>query len=144
MKILVVGSGGREHALCWKIAQSPLVSRVYCAPGNPGVASLAKGESVPLGAEDFEGIAALIEEKDIGLTVVGPENPLAAGIVDYLSARGEVVFGPSAAAARLEASKAFAKDFMSRHGIPTANAAVFEDPETARRYVRAHGAPVVI
>jgi len=144
MKILVIGSGGREHALCWKIAQSPLVARVYCAPGNPGIASLEKGEMVPISARDFDSIAAFIEEKDIALTVVGPEDPLAAGIVDYLAERGELVFGPTAAAARLEASKAFAKAFMQRHHIPTAEAVVFDDPESARRYVQAHGAPVVI
>ncbi|HOV59686.1 MAG TPA: phosphoribosylamine--glycine ligase [Candidatus Hydrogenedentes bacterium] len=144
MKVLVIGSGGREHALCWKIARSPMVSRVYCAPGNPGITSLDKGENVPVGARDFDSLAAFIEEKDISLTVVGPEDPLAAGIVDYLVERGETVFGPSAAAARLEASKAFAKAFMRRHNIPTAEAEVFDDPESARRYVQAHGAPVVI
>ncbi len=144
MKVLVVGSGGREHALCWKIAQSPLVSRVYCAPGNPGISRLGKGETVPIAPRDFEGLAAFIEEKDIGLTVVGPEDPLVAGLADCLAERGETVFGPSAAAARLEGSKAFAKNFMARHGIPTATAEVFDNADDARRYVSAHGAPVVI
>ena len=144
MKVLVIGSGGREHALCWKIARSPLVSRVYCAPGNPGIACLDKGERVPISTRDFDSIAAFVEEKDVALTVVGPEDPLAAGIVDHLAGRGERVFGPSAAAARLEASKAFAKAFMQRHHIPTAESVVFDDPESARRYVQAHVAPVVI
>ncbi|NLF57678.1 MAG: phosphoribosylamine--glycine ligase, partial [Candidatus Hydrogenedens sp.] len=114
MKVLIIGGGGRENALAWKIAQSPLVSQVIGAPGNPGIALLEKGACAPVDVNDFAGIKALIEEKDISLTVVGPEDPLANGLVDYLEQGGEAVFGPSKAAARLEGSKAFAKDFMRR------------------------------
>ena len=117
MNVLVIGSGGREHALAWKIAQSPLVDKVYGAPGNPGIDNLEKGICVSVAADDFDMLAAYIEAQNIGLTVVGPEDPLAKGIVDALSAQGMRVFGPSAAAAQLEASKSFAKDFMARHNI---------------------------
>lgn len=144
MNVLVIGSGGREHALAWKIAQSPRVETVYAAPGNPGIARLAKGQCVALGAKDFPAIEAFLIEKDIDLTVVGPEDPLAAGIVDRLEAAGHKVFGPCAAAARLEASKAFAKAFMDRHDIPTAGYGEFDDPEAAIAYIRAQGAPIVV
>ncbi len=144
MKILIIGSGGREHALAWKIAQSPLVARVYGAPGNPGIASLDKGACVSLAVDDFAGIKAFVEEKDIDLTVVGPEDPLTKGLVDYLEEGGDRAFGPSAGAAQLEASKAFAKAFMERHHIPTAAWAEFNDPSEAAAYVREKGAPIVI
>lgn len=144
MKVLVIGSGGREHALAWKIAQSPLVEKVYCAPGNPGVTRLAKGECVPINVKDLDAQRAFIRENAVGLTVIGPEDPLAAGAVDALARDGHPVFGPMAAAARLEASKAFAKSFMARFGIPTAAYAEFDDPAAAIDYVRAQGAPIVI
>ena len=144
MNVLLLGSGGREHALAWKIAQSPLVETVYCAPGNPGMARLDKGVCVDLSAKDFDGLKALIREKNIGLTVVGPEDPLAAGAVDVLSEGGHPVFGPSAAAARLEASKAFAKDFMVRYDIPTSAYGEFDNAEAAIAYVKEKGAPIVV
>ena len=144
MKILIIGSGGREHALAWKIAQSPLVAKVYGAPGNPGIASLDKGACVPLAVDDFAGIKAFVEEKDIDLTVVGPEDPLTKGLVDYIEEGGDRAFGPSAGAAQLEGSKAFAKAFMERHHIPTAAWAEFGDAGEAAAYVREKGAPIVI
>ncbi len=144
MNVLVIGSGGREHALAWKIAQSPQVDKVYGAPGNPGIENLEKGICVSVAADDFEMLAAYIDAQNIALTVVGPEDPLAKGIVDALSEQGMRVFGPSAAAAQLEASKRFAKDFMTRHNIPTADYAVFEDAAEAIRYVHNAGAPLVV
>jgi phosphoribosylamine---glycine ligase len=120
LKVLVVGGGGREHALCWKIAGSPRLERLYCAPGNGGTARLEKTENVNLKVSDFDGIAAFASSNQIDLVVIGPDNPLADGIVDHLEKAGLRVFGPLKAGARLEASKAFAKEFMSRHGIPTA------------------------
>lgn len=144
MKVLVIGSGGREHALAWKIAQSASVEQVIGAPGNPGIASLDKGLCVPVDGMDFAGIKALIEEKDIGLTVIGPEAPLAEGLADYLSEGGDLVFGPCRQAAQLEGSKAFAKAFMRRHNIPTADYAVFDSADEAERYVRGNGAPIVV
>ncbi len=144
MNVLLIGSGGREHALAWKIAQSPLVETIYCAPGNPGMARLAKGVCVDVGVKDFDALKTLIREKNIGLTVVGPEDPLAAGAADVLGEGGHPVFGPSAAAARLEASKTFAKDFMARHGIPTAAHAAFDRAEDAIACVKEKGAPIVV
>jgi len=144
MNVLVIGSGGREHALAWKIAQSPLVEKVYGAPGNPGIDNLEKGICVSVAADDFDMLAAYIDAQNIGLTVVGPEDPLAKGVVDALSAQGMRVFGPTAAAAQLEASKSFAKDFMTRHTIPTADYGVFDDADEAVAYLRKVGAPVVI
>lgn len=144
MNVLVIGSGGREHALAWKIAQSPRVRKVYCAPGNPGIARLDKGECVPIGVNDFDAIERFIEEHEVSLTVVGPEDPLVKGLVDRLSAQGHAAFGPSAGAARLEGSKAFAKAFMQKYGIPTSRYAEFEDAESAIAYVRAQGAPIVV
>lgn len=144
MNILLLGSGGREHALAWKMAQSPQVERVFAAPGNPGIDSLAKGTSVSLGVKDFAAIDAFIEAENIGLTVVGPEDPLVSGIVDFLTARGRRVFGPCAAAAQLEGSKSFAKAFMARHDIPTAAYAEFTDAGSALAYVREKGAPIVV
>ncbi len=144
MNVLVIGGGGREHALAWKIAQSPKVERVYCAPGNPGTASVAKSVNVALQVSDFNAVASFLAKNNVGLTVVGPEAPLCAGIVDHLAARGHRVFGPTQACARIEGSKGFAKDFMQRFHIPTAAYACFEKFESAEAYVREVGAPVVI
>jgi phosphoribosylamine--glycine ligase len=144
MKVLVIGGGGREHALAWKIAQSERVRRVYCAPGNPATGALPKGENVRLKVDDFEGLKQFVADAEIDLVVVGPEDPLAAGIVDFLQDDGCTVFGPCKAAAQIEGSKAFAKDFMQRHNIPTAAYAAFEDAEAAKAYVREQGAPIVV
>lgn len=142
MKVLVIGSGGREHALTWKIAQSPLVDQVFCAPGNPGMASIAT--CVDIGVGDFDALLAFAQENQIELTVVGPEDPLADGIVDLFQEAGLRAFGPNKAAAQLEGSKAFAKRVMERHGIPTAKYAEFDNAENAEAYVRNQGAPIVI
>ena len=144
MKILVIGSGGREHALAWKLAQSDRVDEVLVAPGNAGTASEAKCRNVAVKATDIEGLLALARDGGIAFTVVGPEAPLVAGIVDRFQAAGLRIFGPSAAAAQLEGSKAFAKDFLARHGIPTAHYAVFTELEPALAHVRAVGAPIVV
>jgi phosphoribosylamine--glycine ligase len=138
----VVGSGGREHALVWKLRQSPEVEAIYCAPGNGGIASLA--EIIDIGAEDIEALAEFAESKDIDLTIVGPEAPLAKGIVDVFEKRGLRIFGPSKAAARLESSKAFSKNLMKKYHIPTSQFAVFDDAQAARAYVRQVGAPIVV
>jgi phosphoribosylamine--glycine ligase len=143
MRVLVVGSGGREHALAWKIAQSPRVERVLAAPGSDGMAALAACHP-GVSAEDVPALVALAVRERADLVVVGPEAPLAAGLVDALRAAGIAAFGPTAAAARLEASKAFAKRFMARHGIPTAAFALFDELEAARRHVRALGGPCVV
>ncbi|MBI5444699.1 MAG: phosphoribosylamine--glycine ligase [Deltaproteobacteria bacterium] len=142
MKVLVVGGGGREHALVWKLAQSPRVSRLYAAPGNAGTESLAT--NVPIEAEDVPALVRFAESEGIGLTVVGPEAPLVLGIADRFSERGLRVFGPTAAAARLEGSKAFSKAMMEKFGIPTAAGRTFTDPEAAKRFLREVGAPVVV
>ena len=142
MRVLVVGGGGREHALAWTIAASPLVERLICAPGNPGIA--AEAECVPVAAEDAEGLAALVQRERIDLVVVGPEAPLAAGLADRLRQAGIAVFGPDRAAARLESSKAFMKNLARRAGIPTAGFSVFDDAGAAIAHIRAHGAPVVV
>lgn len=142
MNILVIGSGGREHALVWKIAQSPLAGRVYCAPGNPGIAKLAT--CVDIGVKDFDKLIAFAKDSDIGLVVVGPEDPLAAGLVDRFAAEGVTAFGPGKAAAQLEASKVFAKEFMKRRGIPTAEYAEFDDAAKAIEYIERVGAPLVV
>ncbi|HET8551824.1 MAG TPA: phosphoribosylamine--glycine ligase [Gammaproteobacteria bacterium] len=144
MKILIVGGGGREHALAWKIAQSPRVERVLVAPGNAGTAVEPKCENVAVAATDIDRLLALARARDVDLTVIGPEAPLVAGIVDRFDAAGLACFGPSAAAAQLEGSKAFAKDFMARHGIPTARYRTFTEVEPALAFVRELGAPVVI
>ena len=144
MNVLIIGSGGREHALAWKIAQSPRVERVYGAPGNPGIDRLDKGICVNVAADDFDLLATYIDVQKISLVVVGPEDPLAKGITDELEKRGVAVFGPSAAAAQLEASKTFAKDFMARHNIPTAAYASFDALEEALDYLKTVGAPIVI
>ncbi len=144
MKLLVVGSGGREHALAWKLAQSPLASRLYCAPGNAGTARVA--ENVPIPAEDVPRLLDFAKSREIDLTVIGPEAPLVAGVVDAFLAEGRPVFGPTAAAAQLEGSKVFAKDFMCRHGIPTAAYRVYSERESAARDldVGVYRFPVVI
>ncbi len=142
MRVLVVGGGGREHALAWTIAASPLVERLFCAPGNPGIA--AEAECAPVAADDVEGLAALARQERIDLVVVGPEAPLAAGLADRLRQSGIAVFGPSRAAARLESSKAFMKDLARRAGIPTAGFAVFEDARAAIAHIHAEGAPIVV
>ena len=144
MHLLLVGNGGREHALARKLAQSPLVTRISCAPGNPGTASEQKADNVDIAADDVPALLAFAREHDIALTVVGPEVPLVAGIADAFADAGLRLFGPSAAAARLEGSKAFAKDFMARHGIPTADHATFEDEAAALAWLDEHGAPVVV
>jgi phosphoribosylamine--glycine ligase len=142
MRVLVVGSGGREHALVWKLAQSPEVTKLFAAPGNGGIGDAA--EAVDVGAEDAEALAEFAENKDVDLTVVGPEAALAKGIVDLFEKRGLRIFGPGKAAARLESSKAFAKNLMKKHHIPTGQFAVFDDPQAARAYVRQLGVPIVV
>ncbi len=142
MKILIIGSGGREHALAWKLAQSPRVEKIFCAPGNAGTAQI--GENVPLGPEDIAGLVDFARGQGIGLTVVGPDDALAAGIVDAFERAGQRIFGPTAAAARLESSKIFAKDFMRRHGIPTAESREFTDSGEAQAWCRAAKYPLVI
>lgn len=141
MKVLVVGGGGREHALAWRISQSPQLTELFCAPGNPGTARIAR--NLPVKADDPAAVVALAKQHAIDLVVVGPEAPLVAGVADALSAAGVLVFGPSQAAARIEGSKAFAKEIMQQAGIPTAHTAVFEDPQAAEAYVRAHPQIVV-
>lgn len=142
MNILIIGSGGREHALAWKLRQSPRVSKVFCAPGNAGTAGL--GENVPLASDDVPGLVAFAKSKDIGLTVVGPDDSLAIGIVDAFEAAGLKIFGPEASAARLESSKAFAKDFMKRNGIPTAASNEFTDSMEAHAWCAGAKYPLVI
>ena len=142
MNILVLGSGGREHALAWAIAQNPKCDRLICAPGNPGMAKLA--ECAALDICDGSAVLALCEEAAIDLVVIGPEAPLAAGVADHLRAGGMLVFGPSAAAARLEASKAFTKEICAAVAAPTAGYAHFADADAARAYIRAKGAPIVV
>lgn len=144
MKVLVVGSGGREHALAWKLAQSPRVSQVLVAPGNAGTAREPKMRNLPIGAEDIEALVYYAQEQEVGLTVVGPEAPLSKGIVDRFRAAGLRCFGPTQQAAQLESSKAFAKDFLARHQIATAAYANFTEVEPALAYIRAKGAPIVI
>lgn len=142
MRVLVVGSGGREHALGWKLAQSPRVSRLYAAPGNPGLVRVA--ECVPVAADALADLAALAERERIDLTVVGPEGPLTLGLADLFQARGLPVFGPTRAAAELEGSKVFAKTLFARHGIPTARFGAFDDPVPARAFVRSLGDRAVV
>ena len=142
MKLLVIGSGGREHALAWRLAQTPGLQKVYVAPGNAGTAREHELENLPI--TDPYALADFAEQNDILLTVVGPEAPLAAGIVDIFRARGLKIFGPTKAAAQLESSKDFAKRFMARHNIPTAAFDTFSDVATAHAYVEKQGAPIVI
>lgn len=142
MKILVIGSGGREHTLVWKISKSPLVEKIYCIPGNAGTKMLA--ESAPIDADDIKTLAAFAKEKEIDLTVVGPEGPLVNGIVDEFEKMGLKIFGPSKAAARLEGSKLFSKQHMQKYNIPCAKGKAFTDVDKAKIYARAMGAPCVV
>jgi len=144
MKVLVIGSGGREHALAWKLKQSPRVSEVIVAPGNAGTAREKGVRNANVAVTDIGGLLMLARDEKIALTVVGPEVPLVAGVVDKFRAAGLRCFGPRAVAAQLEGSKAFAKDFLHRHNIPTAHYAVFTELNPALAYVRQHGAPIVI
>ena len=144
MKILVIGSGGREHALAWKLARSPRVDEVIVAPGNAGTAREPRMRNADVFATDVDGLLNLAQDEHIDFTVVGPEAPLVAGVVDKFRAAGLRVFGPTAAAAQLEGSKSFTKDFLARHRIPTAHYAVFTELQPALEYVRKHGAPIVI
>lgn len=140
--VLLIGSGGREHSLAWKLKQSPRLGKLYIAQGNGGTGLL--GENVPIGPMEFEKLAAFAEEKKVGLTVVAPDDPLAEGIVDFFAEKGLRVWGPSKAAAKVEASKAFAKQLMQEAGIPTAEFGTFTDHEEALAYVREKGAPIVV
>jgi len=142
MKILVIGSGGREHALLWKLSQSPRVTQLLSAPGNAGTAEIAVIH--PVAATDLQGLVALAKNELVDLTIVGPDDPLAAGIVDLFQGEGLRVFGPVAAAARLESSKSFAKEFMVRHGIPTATSETFTDADAAKAYCRTVRYPLVV
>ena len=142
MKVLVVGSGGREHALCWAIGASPLCDTLYCAPGNAGIA--AEAECVAITADDIDGLVDFCRREAIDFVVVGPEAPLVLGLVDRLEAAGIKAFGPTAAAAALEGSKAFMKDLCARHQIPTAAYARFTDADEAKAYIAAQGAPIVV
>jgi len=142
MEILVIGSGGREHALCWKLAQSPKVTKIYCAPGNPGTAQVA--ENVNIAAEDILGLKDFALNNKIDLTIVGPEAPLILGIIDEFESHGLKIFGPSKQAALIEGSKVFAKRLMKKYGIPTADFLTFTDEAEAKKFIKKVGAPVVI
>jgi phosphoribosylamine--glycine ligase len=142
MRLLVVGGGGREHALVWKIAQSPKVSKIYCAPGNAGISEQAK--VLPIKANDSNGLLEFALKEKIDLTVVGPEEPLTKGIVDLFESKDLSIFGSSKKAAEIEGSKAFAKGMMKKYHIPTGSYEVFEDPEKAKKYIRKQGAPIVV
>ena len=142
MKVLVVGGGGREHAICWKLAQSPKVTELYCAPGNAGIADVAK--CVDVSAEDIDGICSFAADKKIDLAVIGPEVPLAMGIVDRLEAAGVRTFGPNAKCSQLEASKSFTKTFLAKHGIPTAGYKEFTDKDELLKSVGIYGYPMVL
>ncbi len=142
MRVLVIGSGAREHAIIWKLAQSPRRPELFAAPGNAGSAQLAV--NLPLRVDDFDALAAAVREYEIDLTIVGPEAPLVAGVVDRFEAEGLRIFGPTQAAARIEGSKSFSKQTMRAAGAPTAAFEVFDDPAEARAYVQSHGAPIVV
>ncbi len=144
MKVLIVGNGGREHAIAWKLLQSQQIKQVFCVPGNGGTASIERCQNLPLNGDDFEGISKFALEHDISLVVVGPELPLALGITDYLQRQNLMVFGPTRAGAQIEASKAWAKALMREAGIPTAQAAVFTEAAAAKAYIKAQGAPIVV
>ena len=144
MNVLVIGSGGREHALAWKASQSLTVSTVFVAPGNAGTAMEPNLENVVISVADFSGLANFAESNDVGLTIVGPEQPLVDGIVDYFQSRGLAIFGPSSGAAQLEGSKAFTKDFLERQQIPTANYGNFTEVGAALEYLQQVGAPIVV
>ena len=142
MKVLIVGGGGREHAIAWKVAESPLVDKVYCAPGNAGIEEVA--ECVPIGAMEFDKLVAFAKEKAIDLTVIGMDDPLVGGIVDAFEAEGLRVFGPRKNAAIIEGSKAFSKDLMKEYGIPTAAYENFTDPRAALDYLETAKMPIVL
>ncbi len=142
MKVLVVGGGGREHALVWKIAQSPKVSQIFCAPGNAGISKLA--QCVPIGAEDITALADFAQREEIDLTVVSPEAPLCAGIVDEFQRRGLRIFGPTKSAAEIEGSKVFCRQLLAKWRIPSPKFAAFDDPNEAKSYIRRQGAPIVV
>src|ERR1700735_899280 len=142
MRVLVIGSGGREHALCWAIAASPLLDKLWCAPGNPGTAAVA--ENMPIGVMDFPGLVDFAVANKVDLVVPGPEAPLVGGITDAMEAAGIACCGPSMAAAQLEGSKTFTKEIADAAGIPTAKWERFEDAEAAREFVRRRGAPIVV
>ena len=142
MRILVIGGGGREHALVWKLAQSPKVDKIFVCPGNPGMKNLAECVALPL--TDLEAVADFAEKESVALTVVGPEATLVAGIVDVFNKRGLAIFGPTAAAAEIEGSKAFSKQLMAKYGIPTAFFKICEDIDTAKAYIKEKGAPIVV
>ena len=144
MKVLVIGNGGREHALAWKAAQSPLVEKIFVAPGNPGTARETKVENVAISATDVPALVAFAQQEQIGLTIVGPEAPLVIGVVDAFRAAGLTIFGPTQAAAQLEGSKAFTKDFLARQQIPTAEYQNFTEVEPALAYLQEKGAPIVV
>jgi phosphoribosylamine--glycine ligase len=144
MKVLVIGGGGREHALAWKSARSRGVNRVFVAPGNAGTAGEPGIENVPIGAEDIDSLLAFALARSVDLTIVGPEAPLVAGIVDRFNERGLAIFGPNAGAAQLEGSKAFTKDFLARHGIPSADYQSFTDVAAARTYIASRKPPLVV
>jgi phosphoribosylamine--glycine ligase len=144
MKVLVIGSGGREHALAWKLKQSTQCEKVFVAPGNPGTATEAGIENVAIAVEDLDGLVAFAKQNEIELTVVGPEVPLVMGVVDAFNDAGLACFGPSQAAAQLEASKSFTKDFLARHQIPTAAYQVFTEVAAATDYIKQQGAPIVV
>ena len=142
MRVLVIGSGGREHALCWAISASPLLTRLWCAPGNPGIAEVA--ECVPIGVMDFPALVAFAQDNEIDLVVPGPEAPLVVGIADAMEAAGIACIGPSRSAAQLEGSKTFTKELCDAAGIPTAQWESFDDADAAREFVRRRGAPIVV
>jgi len=144
MNILIIGSGGREHALAWKAARSPRVTNVFVAPGNAGTAREPKCANVAINAEDIDGLLRFAQTNGVELTIVGPEAPLVLGVVDRFQAEGLRIFGPSRAGAQLEGSKAFAKDFLARHNIPTAAYGNFTEVAAAEAFIRAHGAPIVV
>jgi len=144
MNVLIIGSGGREHALAWKVAQSPLVGTVFVAPGNAGTAAEPGVSNIAIDTMDFAGLSDFVEHNSVGLTIVGPEAPLVGGVVDYFEERGRRCFGPRAGAAQLEGSKAFTKDFLARHNIPSGAYGNFTELEPALAYLRAQGAPIVV
>ena len=144
MNILIIGGGGREHALAWKAAQSPLADKVFVAPGNAGTALEPALENVALAVEDISGLVTFAKENEVGLTIVGPEVPLVMGVVDAFKEAGLNCFGPTQGAAQLEGSKAFTKDFLARHNIPTAAYGNFTDTDEALNYLHQVGVPIVI
>ena len=144
MKVLIIGSGGREHALAWKVAQAETTSQVFVAPGNAGTLTENKVSNVDIGVEDIAALVEFAKKESISLTIVGPEAPLVIGIVDSFAAAGLKCFGPTQGAAQLEGSKAFTKDFLAKHSIPTAAYQVFTDADQACTYIAEQGAPIVV